>query len=1035
MTPDRYQLIGRLYHQALEHEPDLRNAFLDQACAGDQELRKEIESLIASHEQAAGFIEEPAFELAAMSLARTEIQPEASESVQVQTDKHLARPRFFWIAISIAAVVFASYFFSWVMLFRYGSLAKDLGWQWTTDRHGAYISEVDPQGAATGSLEPGDRVVAINGEFQISSVDPWYTLRQLRPATAYPIRVRRGETVLEYWLAIPELKRDRRYFAPILARFAVSAVFYLLGLIIAVLKPADRSARPACLAAFAITLLQLEAALRPVSGLLQGTDILVYWLMVPLSLAAVPLSYDFFYRFPPGVPEGRLWSFFEHLLYWSFGILALLSLLFRVASYTDDPVLVAALFNPWFRLEVWSRFASASSAFAAIAMCAVIVRNHRLTNAPDQRRRLRWVILGSVAGVLPVLTRETITFILVSVGQRGLLTDRSVTDHGGELAMAIVPIALGYAIVKHRLFDINLVIRRGIQYLLARNALRIILAIPLIGLVHSIVVNPRLTVSDILFHNRIFLLLIAAGAVSLKFRPRLIDWLDRRFFREAYDQEQVLIGLIDEIKDFTSISEITSFVSRRVDTALHPSTVCVFYRQQDSRDLEPAYRSGVISPRFVISASSELFRLMEGRDAPQEYEVHRRPPLPADQRSWLDRLGVSLLVPVTGSEGRLMGLLLLGEKKSEQPYTYNDRRLLQAIAHQIAVTCENVLLKEQAGRDAKIKRDVLAHLDDRRINLLKECPSCGACFDPGSEVCPKDLCALTLTLPVERTIDGKYRLEQLIGKGGMASVYRATDLRLARQVAVKIMTGTPFGDQDSLRRFEREARASAKLSHPNIVAVFDYGRTSLAEGAFLVMELVPGGTLRSELVAAAALPSPVVADWFDQVLDGVNAAHGAGVIHRDLKPENILIIKSDHNRALIKVLDFGLAKLKLHDTAHSGSLTAPGVIMGTINYMSPEQLAGDEVDERSDIFALGVIIVEALTGSRPFAGATLLELQNAILRRSFNLEGTSPEVVRLDKVLQRCLAKDPRQRYSTVGEVQKDLIPAIRGLAESARLG
>ncbi|HKF54228.1 MAG TPA: serine/threonine-protein kinase, partial [Blastocatellia bacterium] len=242
-------------------------------------------------------------------------------------------------------------------------------------------------------------------------------------------------------------------------------------------------------------------------------------------------------------------------------------------------------------------------------------------------------------------------------------------------------------------------------------------------------------------------------------------------------------------------------------------------------------------------------------------------------------------------------------------------------------------------------------------------------------------------------------------------------------------------DQDSLRRFEREARASAKLSHPNIVAVFDYGRTSLAEGAFLVMELVPGGTLRSELVAAAALPSPVVADWFDQVLDGVNAAHGAGVIHRDLKPENILIIKSDHNRALIKVLDFGLAKLKLHDTAHSGSLTAPGVIMGTINYMSPEQLAGDEVDERSDIFALGVIIVEALTGSRPFAGATLLELQNAILRRSFNLEGTSPEVVRLDKVLQRCLAKDPRQRYSTVGEVQKDLIPAIRGLAESARLG
>src|SRR5262249_22931577 len=283
------------------------------------------------------------------------------------------------------------------------------------------------------------------------------------------------------------------------------------------------------------------------------------------------------------------------------------------------------------------------------------------------------------------------------------------------------------------------------------------------------------------------------------------------------------------------------------------------------------------------------------------------------------------------------------------------------------------------------------------------------------------------------TIDGKYRLDQLIGKGGMASVYRATDLRLGRQVAIKIMNGSLFGNQDSLRRFERGARASAKMRHHHISARHDYGRTDVAEGAYLVMELIPGGTLRSELVAAGSLRPPVAAEWFDQILDGVKAAHGAGVIHRDLKPENILVIKSDHDRALIKVLDFGIAKLKVVDPGHPGSLTAPGTVMGTMNYMSPEQLGGEAVDERSDIFALGVMTVEALTGNRPFGGRTLMEVQNSILREPYHLDRNSNEMARLDEILQRCLAKDRRDRYATVAEVQKDLIPAIRACDLEAR--
>ena len=313
-----------------------------------------------------------------------------------------------------------------------------------------------------------------------------------------------------------------------------------------------------------------------------------------------------------------------------------------------------------------------------------------------------------------------------------------------------------------------------------------------------------------------------------------------------------------------------------------------------------------------------------------------------------------------------------------------------------------------------------------------QCPACGACYDRPVQLCVKDQAELTLTQPVERTIEGKYRLEQLLGKGGMGAVYEATDLRLGRRVAVKLITGSLVGDPTTLRRFEREARASAKLNHPNIVAVYDYGRAG-AEGAYLVMELLRGVTLRAEIKGTNGLTPPVAAQWFEQVLEGMKSAHQAGVIHRDLKPENILIATREEGTAQIKILDFGLAKLRLVSTADSenltvsAGLTTPGSVLGTLGYMSPEQLTGEEVDERSDIFSLGVMVVEALTGHRPFSGRTYPELVSAILHEPYHLEGTREEVHRLDGVLQKCLAKDRAERFGSMAEMQKELIPALEG--------
>jgi serine/threonine protein kinase len=390
----------------------------------------------------------------------------------------------------------------------------------------------------------------------------------------------------------------------------------------------------------------------------------------------------------------------------------------------------------------------------------------------------------------------------------------------------------------------------------------------------------------------------------------------------------------------------------------------------------------------------------------------------------LENLNVKLIVPLVGTERRLIGLLLLGEKQSELPYLRKDRALLKSVAHQMAVVCENLHLREQVSQERKIKHEVLARLDGGQVNLLTECPLCGVCYDREESYCKDDNLPLTLTLPVERTIDGKYRLDRRVGAGGMGAVYAATDLRLKRRVAVKLLTGSLFGNQSALQRFTREAQASARLSHPNIVAVYDYGQAGAA-GAYLVLEFLTGASMRTEMVSRGGCPPQLLAEWLAQILAGLDAAHNAGVLHRDLKPDNVWLTVKPDGRPLVKLLDFGLAKMRPLEEAGNASLTLPGTVLGTPGYMAPEQLAGRETDERSDIFSLGVMVVEALTGRRPFVGNTIFELQNAMATQPYCIPGDAPEVADLNAVLQRCLAYERQQRYANITEVRAALLPAL----------
>ena len=260
----------------------------------------------------------------------------------------------------------------------------------------------------------------------------------------------------------------------------------------------------------------------------------------------------------------------------------------------------------------------------------------------------------------------------------------------------------------------------------------------------------------------------------------------------------------------------------------------------------------------------------------------------------------------------------------------------------------------------------------------------------------------------------------------MGAVYEAWDMRLSRQVAIKIMMGRLFGDRTALRRFEREAHASAKLSHPNITTVYDYGLIE-GGGAYLVMEFLPGGNLRSE-IARGAISTLILARWVDELLAGVEAAHRAGVIHRDLKPENILIAHPEQGREVIKILDFGVAKLweKPWDKPASMTITAEGHIVGTLGYMSPEQLSGREVDERTDIFALGVIVIEALTGHRPFRASSPRDMLAAMYRWDVHLDGS---LARVDRILRKCIAPDVSDRYHDVAGLRADLVSGLRKCA------
>ncbi len=263
----------------------------------------------------------------------------------------------------------------------------------------------------------------------------------------------------------------------------------------------------------------------------------------------------------------------------------------------------------------------------------------------------------------------------------------------------------------------------------------------------------------------------------------------------------------------------------------------------------------------------------------------------------------------------------------------------------------------------------------------------------------------------------RYRLERKLGSGGMADVWLAEDQELGRHVAVKILHERYANDEQFVERFRREATHAAGLSHPNIVSIYDRG---VAAGSYyIVMEYIEGRTLKELIVTRGPCPVPVAISYTRQILAALRYAHKNGIIHRDIKPHNVLVDREGR----VKVADFGIAR------AGASEMTEAGSIVGTAQYLSPEQARGAPVDESSDLYSTGIVLYELLTGTVPFTGETPVEI--AMKHLSQTPEAPSarrPDIPHdLDLVVLRALAKEPAERYRTAAELDRDLELVARG--------
>ena len=807
------------------------------------------------------------------------------------------------------------------------------------------IERVDPDSAAARSgLLAGDRITRANGQILERHAD-WQRVRvRLDPSRPLDLELLRGERRLTVSLPLRSGLQEWRNGPPRIALLAFRFA-QLISLGFALVVASRRSTSPpALLGALLLASMATVSIVLPMRtaafwDMLPAPLALLLWIPFATSVAIGPLLFAFFAVFPRPVLSSRTLA----------------------AALVPAAVMVAWDVRVWRRIMLaagpptgipdWITVVFAVNVLYSCVAVALLVAHERAAETLTERRRIRVLSVGAVVGVA--------AGIGVVVGYlRNPSADIFATRTLTALALVFlaVPASFAYAILRHRLFDLGLIVRQGLQYALARRFVDAL--IPILGAV---------LLADVLAHRAQPLAALlqsrwwwftVVGAALVIVRTRREHWLrsvDRRFFRDRYDAQRLLRSIADQITRASNFEAIVPSVIQQIDEALHPEFVSVLrHVPADSSYSAVSTASIRDQPWTTMPASLAVIGVLSVLRKPLALSLGDtawvRHQLPLDERALLLEYGIELLVPVSGeTPGEPPpALLVLGPRRSEEPYNQEDLELLVTIAHAVRALLERSSLDRHA---------------------LAECEGCGRCFDPSVEVCRHDGRRLVVS-PGSRILNGRYRLERRCGRGGMGTVYEAIDDVLERTVAVKLIRNDITGPVNLASRFRQEARAAAGFAHPNVVRIYDFG-VDRDRRPFLVMELLEGDTLRQR-IACGPLGAAETLHILRGICSALSAAHTQGLVHRDLKPENIFLQR--HQSGLVqKVLDYGLAKA--FETTELRSTTAgstAGLLVGTLEYMAPEQVAGGDVNPGWDLWALGVICYEMLTGAHPFRRAVVL---------------------------------------------------------------
>jgi len=699
------------------------------------------------------------------------------------------------------------------------------------------------------------------------------------------------------------------------------------------------------------------------------------WMLLSISFPTIGLAILYF---PTRAPVVQRLPWLPLLLWLTSAPLAL------VGGLTTALLLGATSVTPavtWFATHPW--FFNTCFGLGLATNLGLLGHSvHRYRTNPDavERRRVQTVLATAVPGMLAYVLVTGVPLIASGAGL-DIRWPWPVTALFEGLVL-LSAFGMAYAVAVRRAMSPRTALREGIQYALARKTLGLLTTLPAALLVVSLVRQRDQPLSQVVQGQPMFhIAMLVLIALGLRYRDAAQKWLDRRFFRSEYDAKEILLSLASRVPHETDPRALVGLVLTDIESALHPASIAVLAENNGAYEVvEARHRQPLPVP-----AGSGLVQLLQWSDQP--LEVFLDDPqstvgrLPAADRDWLGEAGAALVVPVfagTSVDRPLIGFIVLGPKRSEESFTREDRQLLAGIAAQMGLALDLSRLRRQAAATPRA--------------FVSPAPNAPTGVPPAG-------------VEIGAALDGKYRIDTLIGRGGMGAVYRARDLRLDRDVAIKVVRGELVSSTEARERFRREAQLAARLQHPAIVTIFDFG--TLPDGsAYLVMEYVRGEDLRARL--GRGTPDRKEATrMLSAIAEGVDAAHREQILHRDLKPENVLL---PENGGPPKVMDFGVAKLML-PSGESGTLTAGATIVGTPAYMAPEQLRGGRVDQRADIYSLGVLAYEMLTGRLPFGAGSFVDV--AVRQgEEVPLEDV-PLPDRVAGVLRRALAFDPDRRPPT----------------------